>query len=282
MTEKFGSLQRMFSVRRGMNVKKRLLIILISVVLFAFSAMPAFAAGSEPATPGVEVTAKAEPVYVFAAPPGLILNQSQLSVTLGNFLVSDLLLESGEWLTLTVIPGTMLSTNSYAWTLPYHVDFNPPPMMSAADVGDAYEAKIRFDPGVLDNAYTGLYQALLLFRVTSHPDGIVVWEGYTTVTINVSGRQYSEPYVPIASSTASSSQVTTSSSPSVVSKVSTPSKVSKPSVPSASSTVSGQPGQPPYMGTVMRYGVPATVAIVLALLFLSLMLGRRKKQGKSR
>jgi hypothetical protein len=267
-----------------MNVKKRLLVILISVVLFAFSAMPAFAAGSEPAgsTPGVEVTAKAEPVYVFAAPPGILLNQSQFSVTLGSFLVGDLFLESGEWLTLTVIPGQMLSTNSQGWTLPYHVDFNPPPILNAADIGDGYEAKIRFDPGVLENAYTGIYQALLLFRVTSHPDGIVVWEGYTTVTINISGREYSEPYVPIASSTASSSQVTTSSSPSVVSKVSAPSKVSKPSVPSAPSTVSGQPGQPPYMGAMaVKYGLPAVGLILLLLFVLICVTGRKRKPKNS-
>ncbi len=169
-----------------------------------------------------------------------------------------------------------------ALMLPYHVDFNPPPIVSTTDIGDSYEAKIRFDPGVLENAAAGTYQAVLRFRVMSHPDDVVIWEGFTTVTVTAQGQDESTPSVPVTSSTASSSQVTTSSSPSVVSKVSTPSKPSKPSASSASSTVSGQPGQPPYMGTVVRYGVPATVAIVLVLLLLTLVSGRRKKQDHSR
>ena len=80
-------------------MKKQLLVGFLCVVLLAFSAMSAFAEhapDASPASSGTVVLAWAAPVYEFAAPPAIIMNQSQNSVILGNFLVGDLFLEDGE------------------------------------------------------------------------------------------------------------------------------------------------------------------------------------------
>lgn len=265
-------------------MKKCLLCFLISVVLLLSAAAPAYAAengAAAAAASGTVVQAKAPSVYVFAAPQGATIASPQNQIGLGNFLISDLFLEDGEWLSVTVIPGPLTHSGS-GNTLPYQVQFNAPAVIGASNNGEVYQATAIIDANALAAAYRGTYQAVLQFCVISHPDGAIIWQGTSTLTVEVpNGAEWAEPETPTPPSSTPSQPV--SSKPSVPSAVSTPSRPKPSSQSSAvSQEQSGQPGQPPDMGTVLRYGVPATVAIVLVLLFSVPVLGRRRKQGNSR
>lgn len=266
-----------------MNVKKRLLVFLITVVLLLFAAAPAFAAENGAAaavtTSGTVVQAKAPSVYVFAAPQGATIMSPQDQTGLGNFLISDLFLEDGEWLSVTVMRGALTHYVS-GNTLPYQVQINLPAVIGMSNIGEAYQATAIIDANALAKAYRGTYQAVLRFSVISHPDGTIVWQGTTTLTVEVPyGTEWEEEEEPIPTSSTASQPV--SSKPSVPSTVSTP---SKPKPPSQSSAVSQpQPGQPPYMGTMaVKYGLPAAALVVLLLFVLVCVTGvfrNRKNSG---
>jgi len=282
-SDKFSENLNLFSIRRRENVKKRLLSILITVVLIVLMTPTVFANSSAPpeavGNAGTEVKAKADSIYVFAAPPsGMTITYPQTQLILGNFIVNDLFLESGEWLTLTVIPGVMTNIFNPGLTLPYQVSFNPPATLNAANIGETYGASIVIAPEVLENAPAGKYQAVLRFRVISHPQQIVVWESLTTVIVKKQGQEESTPSSePVYSSEVISSQVTSSSIPTVPSKASTPSKVS------TSSIVTIEPeqtlGQTPDMGTILKmYGFPLAALIVMSLFILLYLIGRSRSR----
>jgi len=261
-------------------VKKCLLCFLISVVLLLSAAAPAYAAengAAAAAASGTVVQAKAPSVYVFAAPQGATIASPQNQIGLGNFLISDLFLEDGEWLSVTVIPGA-LTHNRSGNTLPYQVQFNAPAVIGMSNIGQAYQATAVIDANALANAYRGTYYAVLQFRVISHPDGRIVWQGTSTLTVEVPyGAEWEEPESSAPTSSTASQPV--SSQPSVPSRVSTP---SRPKPSSQSSAVSqGQPGQPPYMGAMaVKYGLP-TVGLILLLLFVLICVTGRKRNPKN-
>ena len=259
-----------------MNVKKCLLCFLIAVVLLLSAAAPAYAAengAAAAAASGTVVQAKAPSVYVFAAPQGATIASPQNQIGLGNFLISDLFLEDGEWLSVTVIPGA-LTHNRSGNTLPYQVQFNAPAVIGMSNIGQAYQATAVIDANALANAYRGTYYAVLQFRVISHPDGAIIWQDNTTLTVEVPyGAEWEEPQTP----TSSTASQPVSSKPSVPSTVSTP---SKPKPSSQSSAVSqGEPGQPPYMGAMaVKYGLPAAGLILLLLFVLIRVTGPRNRK----
>ena len=226
-----------------------------------------------------EVKAKAPSIYVFAAPQGATAVSPQNQIGLGNFMISELFLEDGEWLSVTVIPGALTHHGS-GNTLPYQVQFNAPTVIGASNNGEVYQATAIIDANALAAADRGTYQADLQFCVISHPDGAIIWQGTSTLTVEVpKGAEWAEPETPIPTSSTASQPV--SSKPSVPSTVSTP---SRPKPPTQSSAVSqGQPGQPPYMGTMaVKYGLPAAALIVLLLFVVLRVTGclrNRKNSG---
>jgi len=264
-----------------MNVKKCLLCFLIAVVLLLSAAAPAYAAengAAAAAASGTVVQAKAPSVYVFAAPQGATIMSPQDQTGLGNFLISELFLEDGEWLSVTVIRGELTHHGS-GNALPYQVQVNLPAVIGMSNIGEAYQATAIINANALADAYRGTYQAVLRFSVISHPDGAIIWQGDTTLTVEVPyGAEWEEYEPPVPASSTASQPV--SSKPSVPSTVSAP---SKPKPPSQSSAVSqGQPGQPPYMGTMaVKYGLPAAALIVLLLFVVIRVTGRLRNRKNS-
>lgn len=259
-------------------MKKRLSMIVIVIALMICP--NTLAAASPPSSLGTQVEAKAEPVYIFSAPAGAEIDYPQTQADLGVFEVNDLFLEDGEWLTLSLIPETMFNLNRPGQTLPYQAVFSPPQALDETNIGQSYGAFIRVDPDALQSAAPGTYRAILRFRITSHPDGITVWEGITPVFVRVGkGQEQSTPSEPEVPSEPASSQVTASSSPSAASKASTPSKTSKPPASSQTSSVTQpQPGQPPDMGTVATIGLPvAATALLMTVLYLVAARIRKRK-----
>ena len=267
-------------------MKNRLIILLIMIVLVVFALPSVYSASSAPSALSdcTLVTARADSIYIFAAPSNTSLTYPQGTAVLGYFLVDDLFLEDGEWLTLTLIPGVMVKTDNSSVKLPYQIAFSPPVSLNESNIGDTYNAFFEIDQISYTNAPAGTYQAVLLFRVTSHPDMSVVWQGMTTVKVFIPGEVESIPSsVPEYSSRMASSQVTTSSKPAPSSKAvssKTSSKASSLASPAATGS-EGQPGQPPYMGITLKYGIPLLVAAILLVPVIMLLTTKRSQNKNS-
>lgn len=170
--------------------KKRWIIIVIAVCII-FLTRPVYAAISTPEKganiAGTSIQAEAEPVYSFTAPPNATIIFPKTEAVIGDFVVGDLFLASGEWLTVTVIPGSMVTTNDAGLELAYDISFYPPEMLNTSNIGDAYRVKVKIDSYEFVYAIAGRYKASLIFQVISHPDEKVVWEGTTVVTAKMPG-----------------------------------------------------------------------------------------------
>lgn len=165
--------------------KERWLIIAIAVWI-TFLTRPVYAAICTPEKgtniAGTSIQAVAEPIYFFTKPPNATIIYSDTEAVIGDFVVGDLFLASGEWLTVTIIPERMAKTNDSDLALPYTIYFDPPVMLNASNSGDAYSVMVKISADEFADAVAGRYIASLLFQVTSHPDEKVVWEGTTVVT----------------------------------------------------------------------------------------------------
>ena len=172
------------------------------------------------------------------------------------------------------------SINDIAFSVANHFDpIYQSNVIGMSNIGEAYQATAIINANALADAYRGTYQAVLRFSVISHPDGAIIWQGDTTLTVEVPyGAEWEEYEPPVPASSTASQPV--SSKPSVPSTVSAP---SKPKPPSQSSAVSqGQPGQPPYMGTMaVKYGLPAAALIVLLLFVVIRVTGRLRNRKNS-
>lgn len=263
-------------------MKKYLFIILISAILIAFPMQSAYSASSSSAvsaaSSGAVVTAKAASEYVFTVPFNTEVSNLQAQTVLGNFIIGDLFLENDEWLTLTMIPGTMSKTDDSSVTLPYQVIFSPPSVLNESNIGDTYSVTVEIDPDDLESAPAGTYQAVLRFRIMSYPDGVVVWEGTTTVTAEATGQEESVVSSTPSSSQSASSQATTSSK-ATSSKTTVSSKASQAS--SASAASEAQPGESPNMGyDLVMYGLPVAALILLILILFSRGGHSRKRRNR--
>ncbi|MGI5848985.1 MAG: hypothetical protein ACOX8Q_02775 [Christensenellales bacterium] len=170
--------------------KKRWIIIAIAVWI-TFLTQPVYAAINSPENgvtiAGTSIQAVAEPIYFFSAPPNVTIIYPDTEAVIGDFVVGDLFLASGEWLTVTVITGRMTKTNDSSLRLPYDIYFGPPVMLNASNSGDAYSVTVKISADEFADAAAGRYKASLLFQVTSHPDEKVVFEGTTVVTAKMPG-----------------------------------------------------------------------------------------------
>jgi len=255
-------------------VKKRLSVLLFSLVLLSSLAIPAFAA--ENAAPGTVIQAKAPSVYVISAPVGATVTAPQNQCGLGCFQICDLFLEEGEWLSAALIPGPLTHDPS-GHTMPYQVQCSLPPVIGMSNIGEACQATAIVDANALADAYRGTYRAVLTFRVVSHPDGKIVWQGTSVLTLEVPyGAEWDEPESTAAE--ASSAPQPVSPGPSVPPVPSTPSKPktsSKTTPPPTSSQ--GEPGKPPYMGAAVRYAGPAAAVALLMTALIAITAGTRRK-----
>jgi len=172
-------------------VKKKQWLIIAIAVWITFLTRPVYAAICTPEKEaniaGTSIQAVAEPIYSFTAPPNATIIYPDTEVVIGDFVVGDLFLASGEWLTVTVIPGRMTKTNDSGLRLPYDIYCYPPIILNASNSGDAYSVTVKISADEFADAAAGRYKASLLFQVTSHPDEKVVWEGTTVVTAKMPG-----------------------------------------------------------------------------------------------
>jgi len=174
---------------RRLKLKKPWLIITIAVLVI-FLARPVSAIctpeGSENLT-GTLIQAVAEPIYSFTVPSNAEIIYPDTEAVIGDLVVGDLFLASGEWLTVTVIPGRMTKTDNSGLMLPYNIYCYPPIILNASNSGDTYGITVKINNHEFANAAVGRYKASLLFQVISHPDEKIVWEGTTIVTAKKRG-----------------------------------------------------------------------------------------------
>jgi hypothetical protein len=102
-------------------------------------------------------------------------------MALGEFAVGELLLASGETLSVTLTPGVLQAPNGGA--MPYDVSFSPPTAFDGSQSGEAFDVAIELDADAFHSATAGTYTAALVFRVISHPANVTVWQKATVLTV---------------------------------------------------------------------------------------------------
>ena len=141
-----------------------------------------------------DVKCVVEPEYSFTAPPDAWLNYPDARMMLGEFAVGELLLASGESLSITLSPGALATVDGN--TIPYTVTFDPPQTLDEHENGKAYNVAIEIDPDAFRSAAGGTYTASLLFCVVSYPANKTVWQKETVLTINKAVSESSDEPVP--------------------------------------------------------------------------------------
>ena len=152
-----------------------------------FLALAALSVGArtaaEPTAAGTsssDVQCLVEPVYSFTAPPDVRLSYPNSRIQIGQFGIGELLLESGETLSVTLTPGALQTPGGHA--LPYDVSFEPPESFDERQNGAVYDISLTIDAAAFDAAEAGTYTAMLAFNVVSHPAGKTVWKHSTLFT----------------------------------------------------------------------------------------------------
>lgn len=161
-----------------MNHKRLIFSVLAALFVLAMQPICSFAASD---TAQTDVTATVESRFEFSLPPDATVTYPNTTVLVGHFTINDLFLESNERLSIELIPGAMTARGT-GTVLPYNVAFNPPAMVDAANIGDAYDVVVTIDAAAFAATRRPFHDADLVFRVRSLLTGDIVWQGTTTVT----------------------------------------------------------------------------------------------------
>lgn len=128
-----------------------------------------------------DVSCTVAPVFEFTLPPDATIRYPNTQAVIGRFGVSELLLESGEALTVELVPGAMAARGT-GGALPYSVSFTPPAVVDETHVGQSYDVVVTIDPAAYAATRRTFHDATLTFRVRSLLSGAIIWQGVTTVT----------------------------------------------------------------------------------------------------
>jgi hypothetical protein len=127
-----------------------------------------------------DVQCVVEPIYDFALPSKGSLQYPDSKLAVGQFRIEELLLASGESLSVILKPSALKKDDG--GSVPYTVMFNPPDTFDERQSGEAYDIWLEIDAEAFNSAAAGTYTASLLFSVVSYPSNKVVWQGTTTIT----------------------------------------------------------------------------------------------------
>jgi hypothetical protein len=150
-------------------------------ILIAFIAMMFSPAGVYAQELTIDVHARIEPVYSFSAPLDVKLTYPETGIALGDFTIGELMIASGETLSVVLTPGELASEKGDV--LPYTVSFSPPESFDHTGSGGTYPVAVQLNEKDFAAAVNGTYKAYLLFEVISHPEGRAVWQGTTVLTV---------------------------------------------------------------------------------------------------
>ena len=270
-------------------MKKEHVRISALLILTVLSVMPAHASAGTPDTVslGTDVTCKVGSKYAFTLPRNTQAIYPQTQVDVGDFGIRNLLLETGEYLTVSLAPGPFVNQNNEPVAIPYTVDFHPPRTISERDIGDKYAITVQIASDAIGGADAGEYTAPLGIRIRSHPDGDVVWRGKIYITAVKPGESAVESTPAVRAASAPSP----SPSPTA-----TPEAEESPSGEASPQPDESQPGNAeeaigdePVPGAAVqgsglfsKWWIWAVGAGLLALLFiLTLMYGKRKKKKEA-
>ncbi len=170
-----------------MRNKRWLAAALVMLMLCAVQPSRSAAAGG----PSTDVICSVEPYYLFSLPTGGTLRFPQSRMPIGVFRVNSLLIQSGEWLSVRLTAGPLRHRERPHVTLPYVVEFRPPARIGMSEIGKGYGVTVRIGADAFGRAPAGAYDAQLVFRVESHPEGSAFWEG----TVNISAAKLVGPPV---------------------------------------------------------------------------------------
>lgn len=124
---------------------------------------------------GSEVSCTVQEKYEFSIPEAAEISYPQTSVFVGEFVVGDILLKTGETLSVNLSLGLMKKIDNQDELLTYNVIFSDPGEIDRSKMGCAYGLALSIDSAQFDAASFGTYSAPL-FRVVSNTTGEVVWE----------------------------------------------------------------------------------------------------------
>ncbi len=166
---------------RGLSLKTKHLAFLILIFIIVgcpFSVQAFYPAGLN----GAEVICTVHEKYEFTVPEDAILTYPETSMHLGEFVIGDILLKSGETLSVTLTMGQMTADYNDDKVLNYNIAFSAPSEIDAAKIGLGYDISLSIDSHEFEDLRPGTYTAPLLFQVSSNTTKQVVWEQ----TINIS------------------------------------------------------------------------------------------------
>ncbi len=158
-----------------------------AAVLLTLAWLPAgvSAASASAGLTSSDVQCVVEPMYSFTPPPDAELYYPNTRMTLGEFAIGELLLASGETLSIGLSSGALAAADGNA--IPYAVAFDPPESFDEREAGEAYSVSVEIDAEAFRAAADGTYTAFLRFTVVSRPADKTVWEKETVLTVVKAG-----------------------------------------------------------------------------------------------
>lgn len=166
-------------------MKKKFLVSLLTVIL-AITAVCPYVSAQGGSSEKTQVTASVDPMYAFTLPSDATIPYPQTETLLGQFGVRDLLLRSGEELTLELATTPLQNRDDPSAALPCTVTFSPPSVINGANIGDSYDLKARIKGEDFLAAKSGTYQGLLTVSVRSSQTGAVVFSAVTAIVMTKS------------------------------------------------------------------------------------------------
>ncbi len=165
-----------------MKNKRWLMALMAALVILTAQPVCSLAAPSDGASlVDTDVSCTVAPVFEFTLPQDATIRFPNTRALIGQFGVSDLLLESGDALTVELVPGAMTARGT-GGALPYTVSFSPPAVLNETHIGESYDVVVTIDVAAYVATRRPLHDATLMFRVRSLLSGEVIWQGVTTVT----------------------------------------------------------------------------------------------------
>lgn len=150
-------------------------VLLITAIFIAVWPLEALASEVETSKPIFDSTVKCvvPSIYDFSILEAVEINYPNTSSTIGEFIVGDLLLKSGETLSVQLSLGKMSNNNGDM--LIYNVVSAVPEKIDSSQSGLAYDIALSIDSDEFRDANPGTYNAPLLFQVFSSIYDEAVW-----------------------------------------------------------------------------------------------------------
>jgi hypothetical protein len=169
--------------------------VVFALAMLGMLTAPPVCAHAQTALSSSDVQCVVEPIYAFTLPHDASLQYPQTQLMAGEFQIGELLLASGETLSVMAEAGALKSPEGEE--LPYAVLFEPPQGFDEKQSGEAYAVTVFLDEDAWGASPAGTYTASLRLSVMSYPAGKVVWQDeMTLMAVKTQGQGISGEDIP--------------------------------------------------------------------------------------